>query len=105
MIQHLRHLFTNNSHLPRKLLLIHIENKDCDLISALATRIKKELKDAHINVQETDRFIDSPFVPLTIIIKTKTLQDGILELQHNRPRVKEEVHVSHLVKICCQYLT
>lgn len=65
---------------------------------ALAKRIQSELRQAYLNASETDKLIDSSQVPFTVIIKARTLIDGVLELQHFNPKIREEVHVSNLTE-------
>lgn len=90
-----RSLFTHQSSIPRKLILLYQEDKS-ELAGALSQRIKKELKEVYLTAHETDKIVDSPVVPYTVIITSRTLVDGVLLLQHNNPKIREEVHVSDL---------
>lgn len=80
---------------PRKLILIFPEYRN-RITEALAVRIQRELKSVYLNAMQTDKLIESAHVPYSIIINKRTLQDGVLELKHFDPRIKEEVHVTNL---------
>lgn len=68
------------------------------LSGALTKRIQDELRAAHVTALQTDKIIDCPQVPFTVVIKERTMEDGVLELQHQKPRIREEVHVSDLTE-------
>lgn len=90
-----RSLYTNQSLAPRKLVLLYQADKS-ELSNALSQHIKHELKEAHLTAFETDKLVDSPQVPYTIIITDRTMVDGVLLLQHQNPKIQEEVHVSNI---------
>lgn len=79
----------------RKLILIYSEYQS-KLSEALSKRIQEDLKAAHMVALQTDKVIDCPQVPFTVVIKERTMEDGVLELQHQKPRIREEVHVRDL---------
>lgn len=81
----------------RKLILIYSECQN-KLTGALSKRIQDELRTANMIALQSDKLIDSPQVPFTVVIKDRTLEDGVLELQHQKPRIREEVHVSDLTE-------
>lgn len=81
----------------RRLVLIYSEYKS-KLSGALSKRIQDELKAAHITALQTEKIIDCPQVPFTVVIKERTLDDGVIELQHHKPKIREEVHVSDLTE-------
>lgn len=106
-----RFLFTRSQLMPnsvqRRLILIYIDNKpqqtadddnsnEMKILSTLSKRIKKELNQVYLNALETDKLIESPQVPYTVIITQQTLFDGILKLKHFEPKINEEVHVTQL---------
>lgn len=91
----LRLIHTQNSKVAHKLILIYQQHKS-QVTEALARRIQSELRQVHLNALETDKLIASSHVPYTVVITERTLVDGVLELLHHNPRVKEEVHVSSL---------
>lgn len=82
-------------HSPHKLILIYLENRD-RVAQALAKRICKELQEVYLNARETDKLIDSPQIPYTVVITDRTMFDGVIGLRHNKPKITEEVHVSNL---------
>lgn len=90
-----RKFYTCQAPSPRKLTLIYQEYKD-RVSDALSQRIQRELQEVHLNAFTTDRLIISPQVPYTVIITQRTMSEGIIDLQHFRPRIREEVHVSNL---------
>lgn len=85
---------------PKKLILIYLDQTaDKNIVlKALSNRIKKELHQIHLNALETDKLIQSPQVPYTILISDRTLFDGVVLLKHFEPRINEEVHVSNLTE-------
>lgn len=91
-----RSLYTCQLLPPKKFILIYLEERS-KLSEALAKRIQNDLKENDLNAQETDKIFESSQVPYTIIISKRTLIDGVLEVKHYHPSVKEEVHVSNLV--------
>jgi hypothetical protein len=103
MMTFLASFITRSFHLnatasPHKLILIYLEQqtKESQIARALAERICKELNEAYLNAQQTDKIIESPQVPHTVKITERTLFDGVILLQHFKPRIDEEVHVSQL---------
>lgn len=93
-----RPLHLNSKALPHKLVLIYLEQqtRKNQVAQALAKRICRELNEVHLNAQQTDKIIESPQVPHTVKITERTLSDGVLLLQHFKPKIDEEVHVSQL---------
>lgn len=91
-----RTLYTSQSSTPRKLILLYLEEKN-EVLEALSNRIQQELKQVYLTALKTDEIIQSPQVPYTVIINKRTMIDGVLELQHYIPDIREEVHVSNLV--------
>lgn len=92
-----RALYTNQHLTPHKLILVYTEERN-ELSKALVLRIQKELRDVYLNAMETDRVIDSSQVPFTVFITKRTMMDGVVELQHYNPKIREEVHVSNLTE-------
>lgn len=94
----IRSIHLNRSASTHKLILVYLEEqtKENKIAQALAKRICNELNEAHLNVQQTDKIIKSPLIPHTIRITERTLTDGVLLLQHYKPSIDEEVHVSQL---------
>lgn len=93
-----RSLFTNQSSLPRKLILVYSEERN-KISEALARRIQRELRAAHLNAHvETDSRVVSAQVPYTVVITRRTLEDGVLDLEYQNPKIREEVHVSNLTE-------
>lgn len=93
----IRAIHLTNSVNPHKLILIYLEHKN-KVAMALAERIRRELRQAHLNALQTDQIVYSPQVPYTVVITGRTMTDGVLQLQHFKPKIKEEVHVSNLTE-------
>lgn len=83
---------------PHKLILIYNSEPDDKVAEALSVRIRDSLRQVHMKVFHTEKIVFSPQVPYTVVITERTLVDGVLQLQHYRPRISEEVHVSNLVE-------
>lgn len=92
-----RKFYTSPSLNPKRLILVYLEERS-KLSEALAKRIQNDLRKVHLNALETDKIVQSSQVPYTVIINKRTLIDGVLELLHYNPNVKEEVHVSNLTE-------
>lgn len=90
-----RWIYLNRTSNPHKLILVHLEHRS-KLAQALSERICHELREVHLNAQQTDKIIESPHVPYTVVITERTLFDGVTRLQHYKPRIDEEVHVGDL---------
>lgn len=92
-----RTFYTSQTIVSKKFILVYLEEKN-ELSEALARRIQRDLKENYFNAQEIDKIIQSSQVPYTVIINKRTLTDGVLELKHYNPDIKEEVHVSNLIE-------
>lgn len=90
-----RGIHLNRTSNPHKLILVYLEHRN-KLARALSERICHELREAHLNAQPTDKMVESPHVPYTIVITERTMLDGVARMQHYKPRIYEEVHVSDL---------
>lgn len=90
-----RAIHLNQCSPPHKLILVYAEYKS-PLTEALAKRVRNELRAVYLNAMETDKIVESPQVPYTVIITEQTLVDGVLHLRHFNPKISEEVHVSQL---------
>lgn len=86
----------SKSLVPHKLILVYSEEPQNKVAAALSKRIQKELQDVHLNAWTTDKLVESAQVPYTVIITNRTMSDGVVELQHFNPKIREEVHVSSL---------
>lgn len=84
--------YTSN---PHRVILIYLEHKS-KLTQALSERICRDLRDVHRYAQLSEKIIDSPYVPFTIMVTERTLQDGVVMLRHFNPRISEQVHISDL---------
>lgn len=90
-----RAIHISQSCTPHKLILIYTRHKS-PITEALAQRVRKELRAVYLNALETDKIVQSPQVPYTVVITDRALVDGVLHLRHFHPRITEEVHVSQL---------
>lgn len=98
MIKNLtRLIYTNQATTPRKSILIYAEHRN-QVAAALARRIRSELRSIFLNACETEKLVESPHVPCTVVITERTLVDGVLILHHFKPKIKEEVHVSKVAE-------
>lgn len=79
-----------------KLVNIHLATSvKCPVSQTLAKRIEADLKSAHFQVSQINKLNEAPKA-FTVIITDRTLEDGVLKLQHIFPNLAEEVHVSDL---------
>lgn len=91
----LKHLHISRTHPVIRTQMESIEDKQTLLAEALWKRIADELKESNVEVLHPSSEADGKEL-FSIIISDKTLDYGIVYLQHIKPKVREEIHVSSL---------